>query len=160
MGTDREPSSNSCLLFLAAGFKVDIYIATYACSGLAHVSDHDAAQYYNELVSWYGPNVVAHRLIQRKPGQTQDTGTQATAQLLLDNAPLNYHSVIVWRFDMPAILPLKISGLMDPNLPEPSWVDWEHYAERSAWMFFWFDGECQHQPNSVKSISLIVHRYD
>jgi hypothetical protein len=128
------------------GLSVDIYIATYGCSGLEDfgISEAQAQEYYDDLISWYAPYVVSHRLIKRVPGMTQDTGTQRTAQLLLDNAPLDYQSVLMWRFDMPTIMPMEDTGLMKSDQNEQAWVDWMHYGERSAWVFFWYDGEWSH----------------
>jgi hypothetical protein len=123
------------------GLAVDIYIATYGCSGIDHVTDAEAQEYYDELISWYQPYVKAHRMIQRVPGMTQDTGTQRTAQLLLDNAPLDYQSVLMWRFDMPTTMPMEVSGLMTPEHNEQAWADWETYATKSAWFFYWYDDD-------------------
>jgi hypothetical protein len=92
----------------AAGFTVDIYLSGYGCTGLKHLTKQQADERYQDMVAWYGKRVVAHSVFDRTWAENyfQDTGTQQAMFLLLKTAPLNYHSVILWRYDMVPYKPI------------------------------------------------------
>jgi hypothetical protein len=101
--------------FEAHGYKVDIYLSTYGCTSLQHVTPERAKKMHQELVGWYGlDRVVAEELVTRTDDQIQSTGVQNSIRLLQSRAPLDYQSVILWRFDIPPLAPMAM-----PSEPPP-----------------------------------------
>jgi hypothetical protein len=127
------------------GFEVDVYLSGYGCTGLYHLKDAARIQNIHEqLISWFNigkKRVKAYKFIDRQeackgviPTKLQDVGTAAAVQLLLDNAPLDYHSVIMWRYDMIPLSPIHPSN----KLASPHWAN---LAERSAAGLFFFNDD-------------------
>lgn len=131
----------------AQGFKVDVYISTYGCTDVAHLTKAKQEELHRELLKMYGDNVVASKFIKRKRGLevTQDTGLEQAMLLLLESAPLNYESIIVWRYDCPPLGPmgpptLDVKGSLD------SWyggrggdIGWRNYGVLgSSQVLFWY----------------------
>jgi hypothetical protein len=125
----------------AAGYTVDVYIATYGCNGLPHVPADTASQYHNELLGIFGARVVASSFFEREPGQTQDTGTRKAVELLLTKAPLDYRSILLWRYDM-----VPVNAMMKTHVQEGAsdyriWHHWQSFDEDSREQFLWFEGQ-------------------
>jgi hypothetical protein len=94
----------------ASGFKVDIFVSTYGCTSVDHLTADEQREAYDEMVGWYGSRVVAHQVFDRHGASqdvTQDTGVQQAMLLLLRAAPLDYTAVLLWRYD---VVPLKPMG--------------------------------------------------
>jgi hypothetical protein len=96
-----------------AGMHVDIYLSTYGCSGMDHLRQAKAGwvkgveyEGEQELVKMYGHRVVAHALHHRRATDTQDTGVHHAMRLLLNKAPLQYESVLLWRYDVVPLHPM------------------------------------------------------
>lgn len=117
----------------AQGFKVDIYISTYGCTDVPHLTQEQQEVRHRELLSMYGDNVVASKFVKRKRGLdvNQDTGLQHAMFLLLESAPLDYEAIIVWRYDCPPLAPMGPPTL-DPNGPIDSWYG--QVSEQKGWL--------------------------
>jgi hypothetical protein len=107
--------------FESHGYTVDVYVSTYGCTGLPQAFPAEkAVKWHNDLVAWYGkhadgsPRVVADELVQRVQGQTQSYGVQCAMRLLQSKAPLNYQSVMLWRYD---IVPYRYMSDKDHKPP-------------------------------------------
>jgi hypothetical protein len=108
----------------AAGYAVDIYLATYGCTNMPNVSRGEAKRMHSSLISWYrggagngntAGRTVYHELVDRQPGQNQSTGMQSTMRLLARTmqaglgsaAPAEYQSVLLWRLDVLPLVPME-----------------------------------------------------
>ena len=122
------------------GFQVDVFLSGYGCTGLYHLTDAARIQkIHTDLIAWFNvgkARVKGSKFIQRRPGQTQDVGTQAAMRLLLDNAPLSYHSVVLWRYDLLPLEPMDSSNAVSRGNPH-----WANFAERSGGGYFQFNDD-------------------
>jgi hypothetical protein len=130
----------------AQGFHVDIYLSGYGCTGLQHISKQEAKDRYEDMVGWYGKRVVAHQVFDRDSVShyLQDAGTQQAMMLLLKSRPLNYHSIMLWRYDMVPYSPIGPSKCKYDDKKcfhdiqdEGGVDDWKNYimlAERNLYL--------------------------
>mmetsp|Transcript_13529 Transcript_13529/g.41854 ORF Transcript_13529/g.41854 Transcript_13529/m.41854 type:complete len:482 (-) Transcript_13529:65-1510(-) len=93
----------------AAGLEVDVYLATYGCGGVT--SDKEAAIALRHLSKWYERNSTRTRVKRAealdRAGATQSTPVNVAMGWLRDGWPAGgYRSVLIWRFDMPALAPM------------------------------------------------------
>jgi hypothetical protein len=142
-----------------AGLKVDIYLSGYGCTGLQHITKEQADDRYKQLVGWYGSRVVAHSVFDRDSvGQhMQDLGTQQAMMLLLKTSQvrnLEYHSVILWRYDMVPYVPMgppncdidaedcfkSTQDHVFQGADEPTYY-WQNYALLANRQLLWFEDD-------------------
>ena len=83
--------------------------------------------------------VVASAFVERKPGQTQDTGVQNTIRLLMTKAPLEYEFIMIWRYDMVMTLSLDESVAV-PKKKENQFKQWRQWVKKVKEELFWFAG--------------------
>jgi hypothetical protein len=127
-----------------SGFKVDILLSTYGCTGVKHLTEAKQREVYEELVAMYGTRVVAHQVFDRtsvQEGVTQDTGIQQAMMLLLRTAYLDYTAVLLWRFD---VVPLKPMGPANSSLffdAQRPHKMWQQYAAIAGSILMWFDDD-------------------
>ena len=148
-----------------AGLAVDIYLSSYGCTGLAHVSQGTAKQRAAELVEMYGGSarVKAHQVFDRDPGGdgsegkggtegesevevSQDTGVHQAMRLLLNatGGSVDYEAVLLWRYDVVPRTPMGPPEAAAKKLPfkDMEEIDaWKNYALMAPEWLIWFDGE-------------------
>ena len=84
-----------------AGLRVDVFLATYGCGGLAPPAR--AARAMAHLVEWYGAARVARAEQLPRRGSSQATPSLVAMRWLRALwPPGGYRSVLLWRFDVAA----------------------------------------------------------
>jgi hypothetical protein len=128
------------------GLSVDIYLSGYGCTGLQHINHTWAKKLELELVQMYGgeKRVKAHHMFERNGKENQDTGVHQAMLLLLGSKPLDFESILLWRYDVvpespmgpPTINP-KTAGQAAITEASP----WTNYGVKAGLFLFWFDDD-------------------
>ena len=121
-----------------AGWSVDVFLATYGCSGL--VSDVNADAAMRHLTAWYSQNATVPRIrrsraIERR-GSTQATTVNVAMAWLRELwPPKGYRAVLIWRLDMPALSPIGTISLDaegGDSRPTPPTVECDRRRETNS----------------------------
>lgn len=96
----------------AAGLRVDVYLATYGCAG--------NATFLDDLRTWYGRDRVVAAAHLDRAGANQATPANHAVRWLRDHwPPGGYQSVLLWRFDVPALRPMGAARARSPKVRPP-----------------------------------------